>query len=386
MANNPESAGNLELDTERYRFLVEHSGEMISSHRPGDWAYTAASPAIESLCGFTQEEVMGRSAYDFFHPEDAEAMQKKLIPAIYRQGIRTFRYRHLMKNGQYQWVESTHRSIRDKDTGELQEIISVTRDITPQIEAEQALREQQAQLAHMSRLLSLGEMASGLAHEINQPLATTLNYANGALRLLQRDGEIPKDKLQSVLESIVKQSQRAAEIVKRLRGLVKKTPFQRSSIDLKELCDDVIHFMQHELFENSIETSLTVDNKDNASRVIEADRVQIEQVLVNLLKNAIEAYQSTQKPHAPLNKVIILTLTDEQDLLLLKVKDFAGGITDPMQQTLFEPYATSKAEGLGMGLSISRSIIEAHGGQISVDSDGKSYTEFTIKLPLHHKT
>lgn len=383
MAKNTESAGSLALDKERYRFLVEHSGELISSHRPGDWAYTAASPAIESLSGFTQEEVMGRSAYDFFHPEDAEAMKKKLIPAIYRQGIRTFRYRHLTKSGEYQWVESTHRSIRDKDTGELKEIISVTRDITPQIEAEQALREQQAQLAHMSRLLSLGEMASGLAHEINQPLATTLNYANGALRLLQRDGEIPRDKLQSVLESIVKQAQRAAEIVKRLRGLVRKTSFQRAPINLKELCDDVIHFMQHELFENSIEATVTVASSEDTDLIAEVDRVQIEQVLVNLLKNAIEAYQSRQKPRAPLNKIILITLSHEQDSVLLKVKDFAGGITTDIQSTLFEPYATSKAEGLGMGLSISRSIVEAHGGQINVDSDGESTTEFTIKLPLH---
>lgn len=140
LGKNDNKINSLEFGSERYRFLVEQSGDMISTHRPGDWAYTATNPAVEVVSGYKPQEIIGKPAYDYFHPEDALAMKKKLIPAIYRHGIRTFRYRHRHKNGKYYWVESTHRSIRDETTGELKEIIAVTRDINTQVEAEEASR------------------------------------------------------------------------------------------------------------------------------------------------------------------------------------------------------------------------------------------------------
>lgn len=370
-----ENFSGFEMDEDRYRFLVEHSGELISAHRPGDWAYTAVNPAIKSFSGYTPEEVIGRSAYDMYHPEDAEAMKKKLIPAIYKDGIRTFRYRHKHKDGSYGWVESTHRSIRDPDTGELKEIIAVSRDISAQMAAEQALREQQAELAHMSRLMTMGEMASGLAHEINQPLATTLNYANGALRRLQQ-GKVPDpQRLESLLKAIVKQSQRAAEIVKRLRGLVKKTPFQRSDIELGALCSDVVGFFQHEVALLSGEIRV---EKPDKPVVITADRVQIEQVLVNLIRNAIDAYSDSDTEE----KLIVVRLQAFPGSAMICVMDNAGGVDASLVESIFEPYVTSKSDGLGMGLSISRSIIEAHGGRISLEETRDFGTVFRMVLPL----
>lgn len=375
--DNQKSASGFELDQARYRFLVEHSGEMISAHRPGDWAYTAVNPAIKSFSGFSPEEVMGRSAYDFYHPEDAEAMKNKLIPAIYKDGIRTFRYRHRHKDGSYGWIESTHRSIRDPDTGELKEIVAVSRDISAQIKAEQALREQQAELAHMSRLMTMGEMASGLAHEINQPLATTLNYANGALRKLQQGKEIEPQRLQSLLQAIVKQSQRAADIVKRLRGLVKKTPYQRTEVELSALCIDAADFFQHEATLLSVDIRVDVPDKPV---VIHADKVQIEQVLVNLIRNALDVYRDS--PMA--DKGIRVRLQSFTGNARLCVMDNAGGVDPQLGDSIFEPFVTSKSDGLGMGLSISRSIIEAHGGSISLESGRDCGTIFQILLPLNN--
>jgi len=489
----------MELGSVRYRFLVEQSGDMISTHRLGDWAYTAVNPAVEVVSGYSAEEIIGKPAYDYFHPEDAQAMKKKLIPAIYRHGIRTFRYRHRHKNGKYYWVESTHRSIRDEVTGELKEIIAVTRDINTQVAAEEASRrlamvveassdllvfcsrdfkitymnasalagfnlikeqaesahliqvlfkesfqklknltdqvantsngwrgclqlksdqfvdrfmvleevlvqahsgsnerddyyvliirdisekkraeqekqQHQAEITHATRLMTMGEMASGLAHEINQPLATTLNYARGAVRQIDNGKLSDLSKVQPVFANIVRQAQRAADIVKRLRSLVKKTPYQRSRVFLNVLCEETLFFLKHELSDNYIEVVLDLST-DNPQ--IEADSVQIEQVLINLLRNALDAYEGVVRD----NKLIRISTVLDIDMVLLKITDYGAGVAENIMASLFEPYVSDKQAGLGMGLSISRTIIEAHGGKISMESDGSSFTAFTVQLP-----
>mgnify|MGYP003879805547 CR=1 FL=1 len=482
---------------------MEQSGEMISTHRPGDWAYTAVNPAITPATGYTPEEVMGKPAYDFFHPQDAEAMKNKLIPAIYRHGVRTFRYRHRHKNGNYHWVESTHRSIRDDKTGELKEIITVTRDITPQVQAEMASKrlaevvevstdlvvfcdrhfqvtymnasalrgfgldaesggvrldvltgredfqkiktlacqlaqqngawqgnlrlssprfgqrymvlqevlvhpqrsytdsddyysliirditeqkraeqeaqQHQAEIAHASRLMTMGEMATGIAHEINQPLATILNYARGANRQVESGRLSEIRQLLPVLDNVVRQAQRAADIVKRLRALVKKSPYQRRIVAINGVCADVVEFLKHDLLQKGIAVKLLLSDLDP---VIEADPIQMEQVLINLLRNAMDAYATLTRD----DKTIDLeTLVDGQSLVV-RIADRGEGIDSALLPQLFEPYVSSKEDGLGMGLSISRTIVEAHGGAIEVDSEIGVGTRFEIRLPLSAKS
>lgn len=490
-------AGNA-ISEDRYRFLGEQSGDMISTHRPGDWAYTAINPAVLAVSGYTQEDLMGKSAYDFFHPEDAEAMKRKLIPAIYRNGMRTFRYRHLCKDGEYHWLEATHRSIRDSATGELKEIIAVSRDISPQMEAELASRrlaevvqassdlvvfcdqdlvisymnasalrgfaltqlpagltlrdllsadsyhviseitedesgegsiwrgelklesgrvdqryitlqevlqqsqqpmdyfaliirdqteqkraeaemlQQQAVLAHSARLMTMGELATGIAHEINQPLATALNYTQGALRQMKSGRLQSADDLLPVLENVGRQVRRAASIVKRLRAMVRKTPYQRHLFAVSPLCLEARELMQHDLRAQNIKLLLRLHHQE---LMLEADRVQIEQVLVNLLRNAIEAYRDIGDGE----KSIVLETACKARFLQLSVCDFGSGIAPELRKQLFEPYASTKQDGLGMGLSISRTIVEAHGGAIDVESaheDGRACTRFRVSLPL----
>jgi two-component system sensor kinase FixL len=498
MTAEPKDASDLNFGAERYRFLVEQSGEMISTHRPGDWVYTAVNPAVKDCFGYTPEEVLGKPAYDFFYPEDAEAMKQKLIPAIHRHGVRTFRYRHRHKSGGYFWVESTHRSIRDEDSGELKEIITVTRDITAQVQAEMASRrladvlqvstdlvvfcdrefhvtymngsalegfglkessevngfadlinrestqrvktlacqlarqkghwrgnivlnsprfagrrmelqevlvhpqrsytesddyytlmirdvtdrllaereaqQHQAEIAHASRLMTMGEMASGIAHEINQPLATTLNYARGAMRQIELGKITAVEQLMPVLSNIARQADRAASIVKRLRALIKKTPYQRQIFEINPVCRDVVEFMKHDISAEGVEIEFELCDSEPA---IDADRIQIEQVLVNLLRNAMDAYKEVQRE----NKIVRLTTQVRNAELQIRITDYGAGIDEPMTEKLFEPYVTSKEEGLGMGLSISRTIIETHGGVIEVDSDGVSYSCLSITLP-----
>ncbi len=483
----------------RYRLLVERSGDIISTHRPGDWAYTSLNPALERMSGFTVDELLGVPAYELFHPDDAEAMKNKLIPAIYHHGARTFRYRSRDKDGSYSWMESTHSSVRDED-GNLLEIIAITRDISEQVKIEEAtkrlasvveasfalilfcdrhqrvsymnqaardvlwagkadpevrlhlnellgednyqqvvneafakaavdgswngvlrikppqaqgryllleeviahsrqelgkegnyfslivrdsteqklierqVRDQQSELIHASRVLTLGEMATGLAHEINQPLATTLNYARGAVRKLEEGERLSGDRLRQVFDQIVKQTQLAADIVKRLRSLVRKAPYQRSEFSLQQVLQEVEQLLGHDLWSNSMSVEYELPDED--AKVI-GDRVQIQQVLFNLLRNSMDAYQ--ELPVQQRRVLIQVKLSEDQ--VELTLQDFAGGVQPSLRDSLFEPYVTSKTKGLGMGLSISRSIIEAHGGQISIDSSEPGSARFIILLP-----
>lgn len=373
MRKHDYQAEGLNLDGDRYRFLVEQSADIISTHRPGDWAFTAVNPAVTALFGYQPEELIGKPAYDYFHPEDAEAMKQRLIPSIYRHGIRTFRYRHRHQNGRYLWVESTQRSIRDQDSGELREIISVTRDITPQLEAEQQAQQHQAEVAHVARLMTMGEMASGIAHEINQPLATILNYSRGAIRQIDSGKLCDAEQLLPVLDNIARQTERTADIVRRLRALVRKTPYQRRAVAINSVCRDVLALLRHELQEQKVAVDCHLTT---AEPTIRADPVQLEQVLLNLLRNALDAYRGVRGER----KNIQLKTAVSGQQLLIGVTDYGAGIAADLLPRLFEPYVSSKEEGLGMGLSISRSIVEAHGGAIEINTDNG--TCFVIKLPL----
>ncbi len=492
---------------ERYRFLVEHSGDIISTHRPGDWAYTSLNPALERMSGYTADELLGRPAYELFHPEDASAMRSKLIPAIYHHGTRTFRYRSLNKDGNYYWMESTHRSIRSDD-GELIEILAVTRDISEQVKneeltrrmasvvdasyalilycnrkhcvsymnaaatevferdelgelphlrrvlgdenygaldtvvfaeaalrgrwkgalrlkgpfwgerylqleevlahsredieregnfyslivrdlteqklAEKKVRDHQSELIHASRLMVMGEMASGLAHEINQPLATTLNYSRGAIRKLEQGADFSQESVLKVFSMIVKQAQHAADIVKRLRSLVQKTPFQRREFCLQATVNEVELLLSHDLWSQEVRLVLDMPERDS---MIVGDPIQIEQVLINLIRNSMDAYGPVQHkrsrasiPKRDDRRKVWLSIQEIKNNAQIVVTDHAGGVEEEIREKLFDPYVTSKSDGIGMGLSISRSIVEAHGGQIRVECEAAS-TTFNILLP-----
>lgn len=504
-----EPASNLqEYNEARYRILAEQSGVMITLHRPGDWAYTAVNPAVEQLTGYRADELLGLPAYEMFHPEDAWAMQHKLIPAIKKHGTRTFRYRSRNKQGEYRWVESTHRSIRDKNSGELKEIIAVTREVQQEVEAEQAvqrladvveasadlvllcdeqlqvldlnsaakqalgrdqdeerfslrdylatesvqkirtialqvarqkgrwkgairlklpgrkeglwqleqliatntepvyglysliirdrseelavqqaLQDKQQQLTHSERLMSLGEMASGLAHEINQPLASLLNYARGGLRKLKREEDLSPEQLNKLLSAMEKQAERAAAIVQQLRSMVKKTPHRPELIELRQSLREAAEFVTQELEQQAVNI---VFQEPRSKAWVMADKVQLQQVWVNLLINALEAMaESANLDSNKLNedpRTIRIRIEEQLEASSkgrywqVAVSDQGPGIQAQAIKQVFEPYYSSKNSGLGLGLSISRSIIESLGGRIEVESDGSSYSCFKVRL------
>ncbi|MCD8513566.1 MAG: PAS domain-containing sensor histidine kinase [Nitrincola sp.] len=266
-----------------------------------------------------------------------------------------------------------HRDRHDKKHVDYYTLIG--RDVTIRKLAEQQYKRHQNEMAHMSRLLSVGEMATELAHEINQPLATILNYSNGTLRQIEEQQIHQVSQTQRAFELISKQAHRAAEIIRRIRRFVQRTDVQYTPFDLNDCCKEVVTFLNQDARDQRIQF---VFDLDNTCPMPSGDRVQIEQVLLNLLRNSIEAY-STFPCETP--SIHIKTKVQEQ-CVLISVSDQAGGIRPEMMKKLFDPFTTSKANGLGMGLSISRSLIESHGGQLWAESDGTHSTVFYFKLPL----
>lgn len=255
----------------------------------------------------------------------------------------------------------------------------IGRDVTARKLAEQQYKRHQNEMAHMSRLLSVGEMATELAHEINQPLATILNYSNGTLRQIEEQQISNISQTGRALELISKQAHRAAEIIRRIRRFVQRTEIQYAPFDINDCCQEVVTFLNQDARDQHISFQFDFATP---SPFAYGDRVQVEQVLLNLLKNSMEAY-TCHPCSSP--SIQIKTLTEGQQVIV-SVADQAGGIKPEMITQIFEPFTTSKSNGLGMGLSISRSLIESHGGQLWAESDGRKQSCFYFKLPLRNNT
>lgn len=248
------------------------------------------------------------------------------------------------------------------------------RDITAVRRAEQELRRHQAELVHVCRLSTMGEMATGMAHELNQPLAAIVNYASGCERRLRRGDANPED-LAQAMDRIRSQAQRAGEIIKRLRALVGKQAPVRARADLNELLTEVSAFAEFEIAKLGLSIELDLAAEEIPVLV---DRVQIEQVLLNLVRNALDALEEVPAER----RRLALRVRREGDRALALVEDSGPGIPTEAMARLFDAFFTTKLTGMGMGLPISQTILDNHGGELRVTSEVGVGTCFQVRLPL----
>jgi C4-dicarboxylate-specific signal transduction histidine kinase len=236
-------------------------------------------------------------------------------------------------------------------------------------------REQQhlSDLAHVTRLSTMGEMASGLAHELNQPLTAIANYLRGCLRRIDR-GNLEPSELEAIMLQTVNESERAAEIIRRMRAFVNKEDPHHESVEINELVIRVSGFLRSEMERESIELNLRLAD---GLPLLMVDAIQIEQVLLNLIRNAIDAVRA---PWQGSREIEIISRLNGDDMIHVEVMDSGCGLPEGEEEQIFDPFFTTKDEGMGMGLSISRTIIEAHGGAMYTDTTGKK-TIFGIALP-----
>lgn len=241
-------------------------------------------------------------------------------------------------------------------------------------EINQRVQQHQAHLAHIARLNTMGEMATGIAHELNQPLTAILNYSNGSLRMLEKDSDVSGE-LSEAIGKISNDARRAADIIKRLRDFIKRGKHRYEHFAIGDCIQSAVELLGSRLKQHAIEVD--VSDQDQSLEVI-ADRIQIEQVVVNLLLNAVEALQASDQSD---RNIYIEIASGNAGETTVAVSDSGRGLSDEVIENLFEPFFSTKGEGMGMGLSISRSIIEAHGGNIEYLLNEMHNPTFRFKLP-----
>ncbi len=248
------------------------------------------------------------------------------------------------------------------------------RDISSTRRAEEEARQRQNELIHVSRLSTMGEMATGIAHELNQPLSAIVNYAKGCIRRI-RTNNGDKEELLSALEQVSAQATRAGEIIKRLRGMVSRQQPVREETDLNRLIVEVCDMVHHETrkLEVSIERRLATE-----PLYVRVDPVQIEQAVLNLVRNALDALQDIPVKE---RRLVLISGILANDRVYVAVQDFGAGIRPQVMERLFDPFFSTKATGMGMGLAITQTIVDEHNGKIRADSWPGKGTTLTIELP-----
>jgi two-component system, LuxR family, sensor kinase FixL len=255
------------------------------------------------------------------------------------------------------------------------------RDLTERQQTEARLQELQSELVHMSRLTAMGEMASALAHELNQPLAAIANYMKGSRRLLENRQDQSQDKslspVRDAMDKAADQALRAGEIIRRLRDFVSRGESERRVEDVKKLIEEASALALVGAKDKGVHVRFAFAPRLN---YVLADKVQVQQVLLNLVRNAIDAMESAQT-----RELVVATAAAPDNMVEISVSDTGGGIAPEIADQLFQPFITTKSHGMGVGLSISRTIIESHGGSITQRPNPVGGTIFTFTLPAVNK-
>ena len=298
-----------------------------------------------------------------------------------RQPFRDFRFRATKADGSPVYLAASGKPVFDS-AGNFVGYRGVASDISATVRAEQAeaaLQEAQANLAHATRVTTLGELAASIAHEVNQPLAAIMANAEAALRWLSRSSP-NVDAARRSVEWIINDGSRAAEVIGRVRALAAKKGGERTWLDINDVIREVRALVQRQLSDNRV--LLRVELAP-AALMVHADRVQLQQVIINLVMNGVEAMQQvTDRPH----ELTIRSRKNHAGHALVIVEDRGVGLSSSGNaERLFDAFFTTKSNGLGLGLSICRSIIEAHGGQLSASGNADHGAAFQFSLPLHQE-
>ena len=310
----------------------------------------------------------------YVHPDDRELVRHEVNRVA--EGNHDFNVEHrlLMPNGLVKYLHVRSRRVECESGDE--EIVGAVMDITAARDSREALHAARAELAHVTRLTTVSEMGASIAHEVNQPLAGIVTNAEACLLWLDR--KTPNlDKARHSVELIIKDGNRAGEVIRSIRALTNKAPSQRVPLDMNDVVNEVIALVQHELLSHRV--SLRTELAPVLPAVL-ADRVQMQQVIINLVINSIEAMEAVTDR---LRELVMRSCQDKGGKVSITVKDSGVGIDAENADRLFGAFVTSKSNGMGMGLSICRSIIQAHGGCIWIEPNLTEGAAFHFTVPLH---
>lgn len=323
--------------------------------------------------GFSMEKVIGTSIYKYLLPESHEIVRKSLHQVLKTGQSSHYQAKGLGANNSIRYYSSRVGPIRYRH-----EIVGATiiaTDITEFVRLEEQFVQNQREVAYLSKLNSLVELTTALAHEINQPLAAISNYAKGCIRRLENNS-IDKQQITGINHHIVAQAERAGDILIRMRSLVKKAEINKAPININETLKESLTYIDPESMPEKFDIEFLLNE---SLPQISADKVQIQQVIINIVQNALEATITNESSPPRLH---IETTALNSDYVSIKISDNGGGISEQDRAKIFTPLYSTKPKGMGMGLSICWSIIEAHRGQLQVTNNSSEGATFQIILPI----
>lgn len=332
------------------------------------------SAAAERLFGYMPSEVIGKNI-------------KMMMPSPYRENHDGYLARYLntgerriigigrvvvgeRKDGSTFPMEL---AVGEMKSGAQRYFTGFIRDLTERQKTEARLQELQSELVHISRLTAMGEMASTLAHELNQPLSAIASYMKGSRRLLEQNTDERSETIRDAMDKAADQAMRAGQIIRRLRDFVARGESERRVESIAKLVEEASALALVGVKDQGIHVRFQISRSNDLAL---ADKVQIQQVMLNLIRNAIEAMHDTSR-----RELLVSTSSASDDMLMISVADTGPGIAPEISSQLFQPFVTTKRQGMGVGLSISRTIVEAHGGRIWVEPNpgGGTVFRFTVR-------
>jgi PAS domain S-box-containing protein len=327
-----------------------------------------------NFTGRTLEQELGNGWAAGVHPDDFDNCVEMHVNAFDARQEFTMEYRLRRFDGEYCWVLG-HGVPRFESDGTFLGYIGTAIDITERKRAESELRRQREELAHMNRVSTMGELSASLAHELNQPLTAILSNAQAAQRFLAAQPAAVKE-LREILKDIVQDDSRASAVIHRMRALVKKQEIAFVPIDLSGVIRDVAALVHSDALLHNIRVLLEPDPR---LPLVQGDKVELQQVVLNMLLNAFEAMKDCPANQREINVGAEL---DGADVVRVVVRDHGTGMSSENLDKIFQPFYTTKRDGLGMGLSISRSIIEAHGGRLWAENNLDRGATFYFTVPV----
>jgi two-component system, LuxR family, sensor kinase FixL len=309
------------------------------------------------------------------HPDDRDRIRQTIDDAIHKGEDFDSEYRLILPDGIVRWM-STRGSVHFDDAGRPARLLGISIDITARKQSELDAERDRAELSHLSRVALMGEMSASIAHELNQPLAGIVSNAAAGQRFIDR-GNVDLREIRELLGDIIADGRRASDVVRGIRGMVKKERVARRVVDLNEVVTDAVRMASPDAVLRSCQLETSLDANLPA---VDGDPVQLQQVLLNLVINAFDAMRDTPPSR---RKVLIATQSNGDGTIRTSVRDHGVGISEEVRERLFDPFFSTKTEGLGMGLAIVRSIVEAHGGTITAENIDDGGARFQFVLPMN---
>jgi histidine kinase len=369
--NRKRTQKALQASEEKYRLLVENQTDLVVKlDRTGRLQFV--SPSFCEMFSRDENELLRSQFNEQIHSGDRRQVEQEWEKLFTGPGMTQFEHRAATARGE-RWLGWSLRAVRNIDA-EVVEIVGVGRDITDRRRAEEQARQNLHALAHAGRLQSMGEMASTLAHELNQPLTAILTFSQASQRVI-RNQAFDHDELVFALERIAVNAKRAGDIISHMRSFIRKEEPHTEPSDINRLISDAMDLLNPELQQLGIEAVLELQDELPAAQV---DPVQIQQVIFNLVRNSMEAIEKFDGAE---RRISIGTQPGRQNCIEVSVTDTGPGLDDEIAGKIFSTFVTTKSEGMGIGLSICKSIVEAHGGELDTRPCPGGGAIFSFSLP-----